>query len=128
MEQNKAENYVVFINRDLIRNLAIYSVGLMAIYYVSFTFVDLLLPAIGLTGYLGSNLLILLFNGLRLPGYQQALAKYTTDKVGKKAMIDNYQAIKATKPFALVRTYHLISLAVGVLSAFAVYLSMAPAL
>jgi hypothetical protein len=128
MEQSKVENYVVYINRDVIKNLVIYSLGLMSLFAVSFSFDSLLFPAIGLTGYLASNLLMILLSGLRLPGYQDALNRYTSDKAAKKAMVSNYLAIKSTKPFALTRNQHLISLALGVACAVGAYLSMGPAM
>jgi hypothetical protein len=128
MEQNKVENYVVFINRDLIKSLVIYSLVLMAVFYGSQSFDSLFLPAIGLTGYLTSNLLMLLFSGLRLPGYQEALNRYTSDKEAKKAMVANYLAIKSTKPFALTSLQHLISIALGVACAVGVYLILSSTL
>lgn len=128
MEQNKAENYVVFVNRDLIKNLVIYSLALMAIFYASQIFDVLLMPAIGLTGYLTSNLLMLLITGLRLPGYQAALNRYTSDKGAKKAMVANYLAVRSTKPFALKRSQHQISVGVGIACAAVVYLILSFAL
>jgi hypothetical protein len=129
MEQNKAENYAVHMNTTFVKNMVIYGALLLGLIFLSISLEGLFIEVIvALAGYLASNTMFLTITGLRIPGYQLAVAKYSSDRESKKAMVANYQAIKATKPFALSRNQHLISLAVGVVSAFAVYLSMAPAM
>ncbi len=124
MEQNKVENYVVFVNRTVIKNLAIWGAVLCVLFYASQSYDFLFLPSIALTGYLTSNLLILIFSGLRMPGYQEALGQYSGDKEAKKVMVANYESIKVSKPFALSSQKHLISVAVGLLSAAAMYFAL----
>ena len=120
MEQNKAENYAVYINRSVIKNLVIWGALLCVLLVLSQTYGVLFLPSIAFTGYLASNLLMIIFTGLRLPGYQAALAQFTSDKVAKKTMIANFEKIKATKPFSLGLKRHLISAVVGLVCAVAV--------
>ena len=124
MEQNKVENYVVYVNRSVIKNLVIWGVVLCALLFLSQTIDALFLPSIAFVGYLASNLMIILITGLRLPGYQAALAQYSGDKAAKKVMIANYDSIKATKPFALSNNKHLISVGVGIVCAGLVYLAL----
>jgi hypothetical protein len=128
MEQNKAEHYVVFMNTTFVKNMAIYGGALMVLMFMSISFEGtFFLPVVALAAYLGSNLMILTISGLRLPGYQAALSQYANDKEAKKTMVANYNNIKATKPFALTRNQHLLSIALGFLGALAVSLAMGPA-
>ena len=128
MEQNKAENYVVFMNTTFVKNMAIYGGGLMVLLFMSISFeAAFFLPIVALAGYLASNLVIITLSGLKIPGYQAALAQYANDVEAKKTMVANYNAIKATKPFALTRNQHLISIVAGFLGALAVQLAMGPA-
>ena len=122
MEQNKVENYVVYVNRVFMKDFVIWAIVLCALLYTSLTFDALFYPAVAFTGYLASNLMMILVTGLRLPGYQAALSQYGTDKEAKKVMIANFEQIKASKPFALSRNKHLISIAVGLISAAALIL------
>lgn len=127
MEQTKVENYVVFINTDLIKKLVIYGIGLIGLLFLGF-FVDaLFLPAVALSGYLASNLMMLVLKGLRLPGYQAALSRYVNDLPAKKAMIANYMEIKSTKPFALSSNQHLISIGIGIVFAIGTNLAIGSA-
>jgi hypothetical protein len=128
MEQNKAENYVVFMNTTFVKNMAIYGGGLMVLLFMSISFeAAFFLPIVALAGYLASNAVIITLSGLKIPGYQAALAQYSNDVEAKKTMVANYNAIKATKPFALTRNQHLISIVAGFLGALAVQLAMGPA-
>jgi hypothetical protein len=128
MEKNKAENYVVYMNTTFVKNMAIYGGALMALMFMSISFeMTFFLPVVAVAGYLASNAVIITLSGLRIPGYQAALAQYANDKEAKKTMVANYNAIKATKPFALTRNQHLISIAAGFLGALAVQLAMGPA-
>ena len=124
MEQNKVENYVVYVNRSVIKNLVIWGVVLCVLLVLSQTMEALFLPSIAFTGYLASNLMIIIITGLKLPGYQAALAQYSGDKAAKKVMIANYDSIKSTKPFALSNNKHLISVGVGIVCAGLVYLAL----
>jgi uncharacterized membrane protein len=124
MEQNKAENYVVFVNRTFMKDFIIWSAVLAAVLYASTIYQILFYPGVAFAAYLGSNVMFLLVTGLRIPGYQQALNQYTSDKVAKKAMIASYDSIKASKPFALSTKKHLISAGVGVALGFLAYLSV----
>lgn len=127
MEQNKAEHYAVFMNTTFVKNMAIYGGLLMVLMFISISFeATFFLPVVALAGYLGSNLVIITLTGLRIPGYQSAAGRYASDKEAKKTMVANYNAIKATKPFALTRNQHLISIAAGFLGALAVNLAMGP--
>ena len=128
MEQNKAEHYVVFMNTTFVKNMAIYGGGLMVLLFMSISFeAAFFLPIVALAGYLASNAVIITLSGLKIPGYQAALGQYANDKEAKKTMVANYNAIKATKPFALTRNQHLISIVAGFLGALAVQLAMGPA-
>ena len=124
MEQNKVENYVVYINRSVIKNLVIWGIVLCVLLFFSTTMEALFLPSIAFAGYLASNLMIIIFTGLRLPGYQEALGRFSGDKEAKKVMIANFETIKASKPFALSTKKHLISVGVGLLFATALYLAL----
>ena len=124
MEQNKVENYVVHINRTFLKDFAIWAVVLCVLLYASTIYDLLFYPSIVFAGYLTSNTLIILFTGLRIPGYQQALNEFGSDKEAKKAMIANYELIRASKPFALSTTKHLISVGVGLLCAGALFLAV----
>lgn len=124
MEQNKVENYVVYINRSVIKNLVIWGVVLCFLLVLSQTMDVLFLPSIAFAGYLASNLMIILLTGLRLPGYQAALAQYSGDKAAKKVMIANYDSIKASKPFALSTKKHLVSVGVGLLLTVLLYIAL----
>jgi len=128
VEQNKVENYVVFVNTELLKNLIIYGIVLIGLLFLGFFVGALFVPAVALSGYLASNLMILVLKGLRLPGYQAALSRYVNDLPAKKAMIANYMEIKSTRPFALSRSQHLISIGVGILFAIGTNLALGPAL
>jgi hypothetical protein len=128
MEQNKVENYVVFVNTELIQKLVICGIVLIVFLFLGFFVGELFLPAVALSGYLASNLVTIVIKGMRLPGYQAALARYVNDLPAKKAMIANYMEIKSTKPFALNQNQHLLSLVVGLVFAIATNLAMGPAL
>jgi hypothetical protein len=128
MEQNKAEHYVVYMNTTFVKNMAIYGGALMVVMFMSISFqATFFLPVVALAGYLASNAVIITLSGLKIPGYQAALGQYANDKEAKKTMVANYNAIKATKPFALTRNQHLISIVAGFLGALAVQLAMGPA-
>ena len=124
MEQNKAEDYVVFINGTFMKNFVIWSVILAALLYMTLTYEFLFYPGIAFAGYLASNLMMLLVTGLRIPGYQLALGKYGVDMEARKSMIANYERIKANKPFAISTSKHLISVGVGILCSGLVYLTV----
>jgi hypothetical protein len=127
MEQ-KAAHYAVYMNTTFVKNMVIYGGALMVLMFMSISFeATFFLPIVALAGYLASNTVIITLSGLRIPGYQAALAQYSNDKEAKKTMVANYNAIKATKPFALTRNQHLISIAAGFLGALAVNLAMGPA-
>lgn len=127
MERNKVENYVVFVNTELLRNLVIYGIALIGLLFLGFFVGALFLPAVALSGYLASNLMILVLKGLRLPGYQAALARYVNDLPAKKAMIANYMEIKSTRPFALSRSQHVVSVGIGIGFAFVTNIAIGPA-
>lgn len=128
MEQNKAEHYVVYMNTTFVKNMVIYGGALMVLMFMSISFeAAFFLPVVALAGYLASNAVIITLSGLKIPGYQAALAQYSNDVEAKKTMVANYNAIKATKPFALTRNQHLISIAAGFLGALAVNLATGPA-
>jgi hypothetical protein len=128
MDQNKVENYVVFVNTELIQKLVIYGIVLIGFLFLGFFVGELFLPAVALSGYLSSNLVTIVLKGLKLQGYQAALARYVNDLPAKKAMIANYMEIKSTKPFALSQNQHLVSLGVGIVFAIATNLATGPAL
>jgi hypothetical protein len=128
MEQNKAEHYVVFMNTTFVKNMAIYGGALMVVMFMSISFQEtFFLPVVAFAGYLASNAVIIALSVAKIPGYQAALAQYANDLEAKKTMVANYNAIKATKPFALTRNQHLLSIALGFLGALAVSLAMGPA-
>lgn len=127
MEQNKVESYVVFVNTELVKNLVIYGIVLIGALFLGIIVGALFLPALALGGYLASNLIMLVLTGLRLPGYQSALASYVNDLPAKKAMIAHYMEIKSTKPFALSRNQHLISVGIGLVFALGMNVAMGPA-
>ena len=124
MEQNKAENYVVYVNRTFMKDFIIWSAVLAAVLYASTLYQILFYPGVAFAGYLASNAMFILITGLRIPGYQQALNQYTSDKEAKKAMIASYDSIKETKPFVLSTNKHLISAGVGVVLGFLAYLAV----
>ncbi len=129
MEQNKAEHYAVYMNTTFVKNMVIYGGALMVLMFISISLEgQFFLPVVALAGYLASNLVIITLTGLKIPGYQSAAAQYAGDKEAKMTMVANYNATKATKPFALTRNQHLISIAAGFLGALAVNLAMGPAL
>ena len=59
----------------------------------------------------------ILFTGIRMPGYQAALAVFSTDKAEKARMRAKYNAIKATKPCNLSMKQVLISAGAGLVIA-----------
>jgi hypothetical protein len=126
MEQNKAENYAVYMNTTFVKNMVIYGALLMVLIFVSISFEGLFIEVIvALAGYLAGNTIFLTLAGLKIPGYQMAVAQYSSDKEAKKAMVANFQSIKATKPFALSRNKHLVSVVFGLLCAVGVSVAMA---
>jgi hypothetical protein len=126
MEQNKAENYAVYMNTTFVKNMVIYGALLMVLIFVSISFEGLFIEVIvALAGYLAGNTIFLTLAGLKIPGYQMAVAQYSSDKEAKKAMVANFQSIKATKPFALSRNKHLVSVVFGLLCAAGVSVAMA---
>lgn len=127
MERSKVENYVVFVNTELLRNLVIYGIALIGLLFLGFFVGVLFMPAVALSGYLASNLMILVLKGLRLPGYHAALARYVNDLPAKKAMIASYMEIKSARPFALSRSQHITSIGVGIVFAIGTNLAMGPA-
>jgi len=125
MEQNKAENYAVYMNTTFVKNMVIYGALLMVMIFVSISLQGLFIEVIvAFAGYLASNTVFLTITGLKIPGYQMAVARYSSDKEAKKAMIANFQSIKATKPFALSKNKHLVSIVVGLLCAVGVMAAM----
>jgi hypothetical protein len=125
LEQNKAENYAVYMNTTFVKNMVIYGALLMVLMFISISLEGLFIEVVvALAGYLASNLVFLTIAGLKIPGYQMAVARYSSDKEAKKAMVDNFKSIKATKPFALSRNKHLVSVAVGLLCAVGVMVAM----
>jgi hypothetical protein len=126
MEQNKAENYAVYMNTTFVKNMVIYGALLMVLIFVSISLEGLFIEVIvALAGYLAGNTIFLTLAGLKIPGYQMAVAQYSSDKEAKKAMVANFQSIKATKPFALSRNKHLVSVVFGLLCAVGVSVAMA---
>lgn len=63
--------------------------------------------------------IIILYSGLRLPGYQAAVASFSTDKTEKARMKAKYEAVKSTKPCNLSRNQVLISAGAGLVIAAA---------
>jgi hypothetical protein len=125
MEQNKAENYAVYMNTTFVKNMVIYGALLMVMIFVSISLQGLFIEVIvAFAGYLASNTVFLTITGLKIPGYQMAVARYSSDKEAKKAVIANFQSIKATKPFALSKNKHLVSIVVGLLCAVGVMAAM----
>ena len=126
MEQNKAENYAVYMNTTFVKNMVIYGALLMVLIFVSISLEGLFIEVIvAFAGYLAGNTIFLTLAGLKIPGYQMAVAQYSSDKVAKKAMVANFQSIKASKPFALSRNKHLVSVVFGLLCAVGVSVAMA---
>ena len=126
MEQNKAENYAVYMNTTFVKNMVIYGALLMVLIFVSISFEGLFIEVIvAFAGYLAGNTIFLTLAGLKIPGYQMAVAQYSSDKEAKKAMVANFESIKATKPFALSRNKHLVSAVFGLLCAVGVSVAMA---
>ena len=132
MEQNKAEDYVVYLNKYAVLKMAIYGAVLFLLIGLSFTLDPELQPDAWLAMFFlitagafsgGGMVLVIFLKGLRVPGYQAALAKYTTDKAAKQGMIKNYNLIKATKPFKLTLSTLAICIGVGTALAFAVVMS-----
>ena len=68
--------------------------------------------------------MIIMISGLRLPGYQAAVASYSTNKTEKARMKAKYQAVKSTKPCNLSRTQLLISAGSGLIAAAAVAMTL----
>jgi hypothetical protein len=68
--------------------------------------------------------IIILYSGLRLPGYQAAVASYAIDKTEKARMKAKYQAVKNTKPCNLSRTQLLISAGSGLVLAAALAMTL----
>ena len=68
--------------------------------------------------------IFILYSGLRLPGYQAAVASYSTNKTEKARMKAKYQAVKSTKPCNLSRTQLLISAGSGLVVAAAVAMTL----
>jgi len=62
---------------------------------------------------------LILFTGLRMPGYQAAIAAFSTDKAEKARMRAKYNAIKATKPCNLSMKQVLICAGAGLVIAAA---------
>jgi hypothetical protein len=68
--------------------------------------------------------IIVLFSGIRLPGYQAAAASYSIDKAERARMKAKYQAIKSTKPCNLPLKQVLISAGSGFVIAAALAMTL----
>jgi hypothetical protein len=68
--------------------------------------------------------IIILYSGLRLPGYQAAVASYSADKTEKARMKAKYEAVKSTKPCNLSRNQVLISAGAGLVIAAALAMTL----
>ena len=68
--------------------------------------------------------LIIMISGLRLPGYQDAVASYSADKTEKARMKAKYEAVKSSKPCNLSRNQVLISAGAGLVIATALSMTL----
>jgi hypothetical protein len=93
------------MNTTFVKNMVIYGALLMVLMFISISlqgaFIDVI---VALAGYLASNMVFLTITGLKIPGYQMAVARYSSDKEAKKAMLANFQSIKSTNPLPSAET------------------------
>jgi hypothetical protein len=123
MKNKDPEIMAVYVNSAFLVKMVLYTIGIMGFGFV-------ILPAAGqenfnlamffvlwaaISGAVAA--IIILYSGLRLPGYQAAVASYSIDKSEKARMKAKYQAVKSTKPCNLSRTQLLISAGSGLVLA-----------
>jgi len=125
MKNKDPEVMVAYINGPFMLKFVIYAVAIMALGFAT-------LPnATGLFAQVAIFVLlwvsfggavaagIILFSGLRLPGYQAALGAYASNKAEKARMRAKYNELKASKPCSLSMKQVLISAGAGLVIAAA---------
>ena len=123
MKNKDPEIMAVYVNTAFLVKMVLYTIGIMGFGFV-------ILPAAGQENFNlamffvlwaaisgAAAAIIILYSGLRLPGYQAAVASYSIDKSEKARMKAKYQAVKNTKPCNLSRTQLLISAGSGLVLA-----------
>jgi len=123
MKNKDPEIMAVYVNSAFLVKMVLYTIGIMGFGFV-------ILPAAGQENFNlamffvlwaaisgAAAAIIILYSGLRLPGYQAAVASYSIDKSEKARMKAKYQAVKSTKPCNLSRTQLLISAGSGLVLA-----------
>ena len=130
MKNKDPEIMAVYVNSTFLVKLVLHTIGIMAFGFV-------ILPVAGQENFnlamffvlwaaFGGAVaaIIILYAGLRLPGYQAAVASYAIDKTEKARMKAKYQAVKNTKPCNLSRTQLLISAGSGLVLAAALAMTL----
>ena len=130
MKNKDPEIMAVYVNSAFLVKMVLYTIGIMGFGFV-------ILPAAGqenfnlamffvlwaaISGAVAA--IIILYSGLRLPGYQAAVASYSIDKSEKARMKAKYQAVKNSKPCNLSRTQLLISAGSGLVLAAALAMTL----
>jgi|GEM_PF-3360228 hypothetical protein len=130
MKNKDPEIMAVYVNSAFLVKMVLYTIGIMGFGFV-------ILPAAGQENFnlamffvlwaaFGGAVaaIIILYSGLRLPGYQAAVASYAIDKTEKARMKAKYQAVKNTKPCNLSRPQLLISAGSGLVLAAALAMTL----
>ena len=123
MKNKDPEVMVAYVNGPFMVKFVVYALAIMALGSVtvpnsSGLFAQaaiFLLLWVSFGGAIAA--VIILFAGLRLPGYQGALRAYASDKAEKARMRAKYQEIKASKPCNLSIKQVLISVGAGLVIA-----------
>ena len=130
MKNKDPEIMAVYVNSAFLVKMVLYTIGIMGFGFV-------ILQAAGQENFnlamffvlwatFGGAVaaIIILYSGLRLPGYQAAVASYAIDKTEKARMKAKYQAVKNTKPCNLSRPQLLISAGSGLVLAAALAMTL----
>ena len=130
MKNKDPEIMAVYVNSAFLVKMVLYTIGIMGFGFVilqaagqeNFNLAMFFVLWAAFGGAVAA--IIILYSGLRLPGYQAAVASYAIDKTEKARMKAKYQAVKNTKPCNLSRTQLLISAGSGLVLAAALAMTL----
>jgi len=130
MKNKDPEVMAAYASGAFLLKMVLYTIGIMGLGFI-------ILPAAGQENFRVAMFfvlwasfsgavaaIIILYSGLRLPGYQAAIASYSTDKTEKARMKAKYDAVKSTKPCNLPFKQVLISAGAGLVIAAALSMTL----
>jgi hypothetical protein len=131
MKNKDPEVMAAYVSGAFLVKMVLYTIGILGLGFI------ILSPAAGTENFTTAMFfvlwpsfggavaaIIILYSGMRLPGYQAAVASYSTDRAEKARMKAKYQAVKSTKPCNLSRNQVLISAGAGFVIAAALAMTL----